>query len=284
MRVSVFAPRRRKHLFAQFLLTFSLLLFVLPVGWLLLMSVRPLHVMFGGAASIVSTEFTLEHYQTLFSRFNTLRFIGNSLVGAIMPALIGVSVGLLAAYAIVRFRFRGSALLQSMPLFAQVLPAVLLVVPMYSLMLFLGLLNTFPAIILAHTALVLPVTIWMLTGYVRSIPVELEEAAMVDGCDRLGAILRVVLPVGAGGVIATVTVAFIMAWGEFIFALVLLSGDDMRFMSIAVFLFVPASHAVTNFGLLFAASSAFMLPGVILFPLVQRLIARDLAAGSVQGF
>jgi ABC-type glycerol-3-phosphate transport system permease component len=237
-----------------------------------------------GLQSILSTQFTLENYQVLFTQYETLRFIVNSLICAAVPAFIAVFVGLIAGYSIVRFRHRATPVFHSMPLFAQAVPAILLVIPMYSMLLFLGLLNTYLAIILAHTALVLPLAVWMMTGYLQSVPVQLEEAAMVDGCTRVGAVLRVVIPVSLGGVAATAMVAFVNAWGEFLFAFVLLSGDAKRLMSVAVFLFTPSGQTPTTWGLLFAAAVAFMVPSLLLFPILQRLISKDAIAGSVQGF
>jgi ABC-type glycerol-3-phosphate transport system permease component len=107
---------------------------------------------------------------------------------------------------------------------------------------------------------------------------------MVDGCTRVGAVLRVVIPVSLGGVAATAMVAFVNAWGEFLFAFVLLSGDAKRLMSVAVFLFTPSGQTPTTWGLLFAAAVAFMVPSLLLFPILQRLISKDAIAGSVQGF
>jgi ABC-type maltose transport system permease subunit len=114
--------------------------------------------------------------------------------------------------------------------------------------------GTYAAIILAHTALVLPLAVWRMTGYLQAIPSEIEEAAMVDGCSRLGAVVRVLLPISLAGVAATAMVAFVSAWGEFLFAFVLLSGDTKRLMSVAVFLFLPSGQTPTTWGLLFAAA------------------------------
>ncbi len=276
--------KRRRALVVRAVLVASTLAFVSPVLWAILLSLRPTPVLVSGLRSIVSTELTLENYQILFTQYDTLRFVVNSLIGAVIPALVAVFVGLIAGYSIVRFRHRATPVFQSLPLFAQVVPAILIVIPMYSMLLFVGLLNTYLAIILAHTALVLPLAVWMMTGFLQSVPVQLEEAAMVDGCTRVGAVLRVVVPVSLGGVAATAMVAFVNAWGEFLFAFVLLSGDAKRLMSVAVFLFLPSGQTPTTWGLLFAAAVAFMVPSLLLFPILQRLISKDVTAGSVQGF
>jgi multiple sugar transport system permease protein len=275
--------KRRKALVVRVLLVASTLVFISPVLWVILMSFRPTPVLVSGVGSILSTDVTLDNYRVLFTQYSTLRFIFNSLIGAAIPAAVAVLVGLFAGYAIVRFQTRATAVFQSMPLFAQVVPAILIVIPVYSAMLFTGLLNTYTGIIVAHTALVLPLAVWMMTGYLQAIPVQIEEAAMVDGCTRVGAVFRVVLPLCLGGVAATAMVAFVSAWGEFLFAFVLLSGEAKRLMSVAVFLFLPSGQTPTTWGLLFAAAVAFMIPSLLLFPILQRLMSKGATTGSLQG-
>ncbi len=281
--VASMTARRRKTLMVHILLVGSTLIFIAPVLWAVLLSFRPTPVLVSGIGSITSNEMTVENYTTLFTEYNTLRFILNSLIAAGIPAVIAVAVGLVGGYSIVRFRHRGATAFRSMPLFAQVVPAILIVIPLYSIMLFTGLLNTYVAIILAHTALVLPLAVWMMTGYLQAIPFEIEEAAMVDGCSRLGAVVRVLLPISLAGVAATAMVAFVSAWGEFLFGFVLLSGDAKRLMSVAVFLFLPSGQTPTTWGLLFAAAVTFMVSSLLLFPVLQRLIAKGTTAGSLQG-
>ncbi len=283
-RRSLLGRRQRKLLLVYALLVPSCLIFVAPALWLMLLSLRPTPVLVSGLGSVLSSHFTVENYVTLFTNYKTGRFLVNSFIAAAVPAAVAVLVSLVGGYALVRFRFKGKAALQGMPLFAQVVPAILIVLPLYAALLFVGLLNTYTGIILAHTALVLPFALWMMAGYLRSVPVEIEEAAMVDGCTRLGAILRILLPVSLPGVAATCMVAFVNAWGEFVFAFVLMSGDALRLMSVAVMLFVPTGQTPTTWGLLFAAAVTFMLPSLILFPLLQRLIAKGITAGAVQGY
>jgi ABC-type glycerol-3-phosphate transport system permease component len=277
------AAKRWRTSALRALLLISTLIFVSPVLWVVLMSFRPTPALMSGLRSITSTDVTLENYQTLFNEYEILRFIGNSLIGAAIPAVVAVFVALLAGYSLVRFRTRATPVFQSMPLFAQVVPAILIVIPLYSVFLFLGLLNTYTGIVLAHIALVLPLAVWMMTGYLQAIPVEIEEAAMVDGCSRVGAVFRIVLPLALSGVAATALVAFVTAWGEFLFAFVLLSGESRRLMSVALFMFMPTGQTPTTWGLLFAAAVAFMIPSLLLFPALQRLMSKGATAGAVQG-
>jgi len=269
----------RKRLLVYILLIPTVVFLVLPILWLLVLSVRPNSVILKGIESITSTHFVLENYVTLFTQYNVLRYVLNSVIGAGVPAFISVLVGLLAGYALVRFRFRGRQFFYSLPLFAQTVPIIALVVPFYTLMLMLNTLNTYIAVILAHISLVLPLSVWMMTGYLRGVPPEIEEAAMVDGCSRLGAISRVVIPIAMPGIAATTVMSFLESWGEFLLAYVLTTSEDMRLLAVAVYTFIPGGMAPTTWGLLFALAAVFMAPSMLLFLLLQTSFKKGLALG-----
>ncbi len=274
--------RQRKSLLVHALIIPSVMVFILPIVWSLAMSFRPTPVITSGLSSITSPSFTLENYIDLFVNYGTLRYVFNSLVVAIIPTAATLVIGLVAAYALVRFNFRGLGFLYSMPLFAQIVPSIQILIPIYWVLLAIGLHNTYFGVILAHTSMVLPLAIWMLAGYLRGVPREMEEAAMVDGCSRVGAIFRVVLPVAMPGVVATGMVAFINTWGEFLFGFTLLSGEDMRLISVAIYFFMPGQLTPATWGSLFAAGAVFMIPSLLLFFGLQRFTAKGLALGSVR--
>lgn len=274
---------RRKKILVHILGIPTTFFFILPILWLLLLSFRPMSVIQNGLESVTSTQFSLENYITVFTRQNVLRYLLNSMIGAVVPAFVSVLVALLAGYSLIRWRFRGRTFFYSLPLFAQAVPAIQTTIPFYALMLTLGILNTYIAVILGHTSLVLPFAVWMMTGYLQGIPRELEEAAMIDGCSRLGAIFRVVIPIAIPGITATALVAFLMAWGEFIYGFVLTSSDDMRLLSVALWVFMPGAQVPTSWGLLFAMAIVFMIPSLLLFMLLQRFFVKGLSLGAVGG-
>lgn len=274
---------RRKMILVHTLLISSAISLVLPIVWLFILSFRPNPVISTGVGSIISPQFVLDNYITLFRNYSITRAIFNSIIGAVVPACLSVLVALLAGYAMVRFRFRGRRFFYSLPLFAQIVPTILLLIPFYAFMLVLGILNTYFAVILAHTSLVLPFAVWVMTGYLMGVPHEIEEAAMIDGCSRLGAIFRVVIPIAMPGISATGAVAFLTAWAEFLFPFVLTSSQNMRLLSVVVYLFMSGEQGGTSWGVLFAAATVFMIPSLLLFLILQRSFSRGLSLGATAG-
>lgn len=274
---------RKRAIITYIFLVPTAVILALPVLWIVLLSFRSNAVIVRGLASVTSPAFIVDNYVTLFSSFNIPRYIGNSLIASVIPALVSVVVGVFAGYALVRFRFAGRRLLLAMPLFAQLVPLIQLAVPLYVLMLFAQLLDTYTAVIVAHLALVLPFSIWMMTGYLQSVPVDLEEAAMIDGCSRVGAVLRIVIPVAMPGIVATFVYAFLETWGEFLIGYLLTSKESMRLLSVAVYTLIPGAQSPTSWGVLFAAATIFMLPSLILFILLQRTMRQGAANGAIAG-
>ncbi len=274
---------RRKRILVHILLIPSAVFLAAPVLWLLILSFRPSSVIMNGIESVTSTQFVLDNYISLFTRYDVLRFLFNSLIGAVVPAFISVVGALLAGYALVRFRFRGRQFFYSLPLFAQVVPAIQLLIPFYAFMLALNLLDTYVAVILANLSLVLPFSVWLMTGYLAGVPREIEEAAMIDGCSRLSAIFRVVIPIAMPGISAAAVVAFLTAWGEFLFPFVLTSSPKMQFLSVSVYFFLPGEQQPTSWGVLFAIATVFMIPSLILFLFLQRSFREGLSLGATAG-
>jgi multiple sugar transport system permease protein len=275
--------RKRRLAVVYPLLTLTTIVLAAPVAWFVLLSLRSNEVIKGGLESITSTEFTLENYVSLFTQYNVGLYMVNSLIGTVIPAVLSVVLGLFAGYALRRFEFPGRGFFYSLPLFAQVVPLIQLVVPLYVIMVAVNLVNTYAAIIIAHLCLVLPLSIWMMTGYMSSIPKEIEEAAMLDGCSRVGTVFRVVIPVALPGIAATGLYAFLETWGEFLVAYLLTSTEDMRLLAVAVYTLVPGSLSPTSWGVLFAASAVFALPALVIFLVLQRSFQQGLTLGSVAG-
>jgi multiple sugar transport system permease protein len=259
----------------------STVVMVAPILWLLLLSVRPESVIQDGVGSITSLDFTLSNYAVLWGNYNILQYTLNSLVVCLVPSFISVVLALLAAYPLVRYKFRGRAVVYAMPLFAQVVPIILLALPLYLAFLAVHMLDTYVAVILGHLALVLPLAIWMMAGYLRGVPRDMEEQALVDGCSRLSAIVRVVLPVLMPGAAATFAVSFIAAWGQFVVGYFLTSSESMRILPVALYNFIPGNMSASTWGLLFAMTAVYMFPVLVVFAFAQRGFQQDVAAGAV---
>jgi multiple sugar transport system permease protein len=189
-------------------------------------------------------------------------------------------VGVLAAYALARFRFRGRQAFRFLFLLPQVTPAVAILVPMFVMFNSLNLTGTYLGIILAHLTLTLPFAIWMMTGFFEDSPIELEESAMIDGCTRLGALIKVVLPVLGPGIAATAALGFITSWNEFLFSS-MLTGRDTRTLSVAITSFL--TNRALDWGRTAAAGTLILLPVLVFAFFTQRYLVRGLSHGAVKG-
>jgi len=205
------------------------------------------------------------------------RFFANSLW--VSSATTAISV--LAGYALARFRFAGRQTVMMMFLATQMFPAVLLIAPLLSQWNALGLIDTYQVLIYSNFSFTVPFTVWMLVGYFESIPRELEESALMDGCGRFGALCRVVLPLAAPGVAATAIFAFVSSWSELLFAITFTSQTEMRTLS-AGLLFMVGQYEI-QWGQLSAGVIISTLPVAVLFTFLQRHLIRGLTAGALKG-
>jgi len=206
--------------------------------------------------------------------------VGRSLIVAVSTVGIGLAVGLLAALAISRFAFRGRKVVIVGILAVQMVPLVAMVIPVFLLLNDLGQYDKLTGLILTYLTFILPFTVWTLRGFIVNIPKELEEAAMVDGCGRTGAFVRVVFPLLAPGLVATAIYGFIQAWNEYLYALMLLSQEHQ---TATVWLGNFTTQHGTEYAPMMAGSTMMAIPVVILFLLVQRRMAAGLTAGAVKG-
>ncbi|MFD3511451.1 carbohydrate ABC transporter permease, partial [Nocardia sp. NPDC058666] len=206
--------------------------------------------------------------------------VGRSLIVSLVVVVIGIAVGMLAALAISRFAFRGRKVVIVGILAVQMVPLVAMIIPVFLLLNDLGQYDKLTGLIITYLTFVLPFTVWTLRGFIVNIPKELEEAAMVDGCTPTGAFLRVVFPLLAPGMVATSVYAFIQAWNEYLYALMLMSQQNQ---TATVWLGNFTTKHGTEFAPMMAGSTMMAVPIVVLFLIVQRKMAAGLTAGAVKG-
>lgn len=255
----------------------GLLLF--PVLWVALASFKPDSEIF--AATLLPKSFTLEHYRTILAKPEFLVAMRNSLIVGVGSAVVTTAVALPAAYSLARFRFRGREPLGLVILSTQMLPSVAILVPLVVVMRHAALNNTLIGLTITHLTLALPVAVWMLRGYIEDVPRDLEEAAMIDGCSRLGALRLILLPIISPAVIAVGTFAFVLSWGEYLLALALISRSDAKTLPLALqALFDPYSF---SWGEVMAGGMLIAVPAVVLFLFFRRYLVGGLVAGGVKG-
>ena len=223
---------------------------------------------------------TLDAYTQIIVWSDFPRYFLNSTIVSLGTALLSTVLGALAGYGFSRFNFRGRGSYMGLILATQMLPGVLLVGPYFKLLSAVGLYNTYLGLILAFTTITLPFSVWMMKGFVDTVPEELDHAALVDGCTPLGAFVRVVLPVIGPGMVATIVFAFLLAWGDLLWALVLTSSDDMAMVTLGL------SRLVTQFRViwpqLMAGSVIASVPCMVLYLTLQNYLVKGLTAGAVK--
>ncbi|MFE9114773.1 carbohydrate ABC transporter permease [Streptomyces collinus] len=261
----------------------GLLVFVtagFPLYWMLNTAFKPAKDAIDADPSLLPTGITFDNFTRALDIADFWGPVGRSMVVSLAVVVIGMVVGLLAALAISRFAFRGRKIVIVGILAVQMVPLVAMIIPVFLLLNDLGQYDRLTGLIITYLTFILPFTVWTLRGFIVNIPKELEEAAMVDGCSRTGAFLRVVFPLLAPGMVATSVYAFIQAWNEYLYALMLLSQKNQ---TATVWLGNFTTKHGTEYAPMMAGATMMAVPIVALFLLVQRKMAAGLTAGAVKG-
>ncbi len=259
-----------------------ILVIVFPLFWMVLTSVKPQTELFARPPAFLPRTVTFEHYATLLTRTNFVRYFINSTILAVSTTLVVIAIATLGAYSLVRFRYKGRETLALTVLFTYLLPSVVLIIPLYLLMVRLGLSNTLASLVIAYTTFALPYALWLLRAFMQGIPEDLEAAALVDGASRLGAFRDVILPQLLPGIVSTALFTFILSWNEYLFALVLVNSDAARPLTTGVMTMLISSFNI-EWSLLMAASVMMSVPLIVVFAFLQSYLTRGFGAGGVKG-
>jgi multiple sugar transport system permease protein len=258
-----------------------LVLVLFPFYWMIVTSfknedqMRSLVSMFWPAPAV------LENYVQLLTKTDFLAWFGNSAFVAVSSTLVATAIGTLGAYALARLRFLGRAFMSSAVLITYLVPPSILFIPLYAQIRTFGLSDSLAGLIAAYPSFTVPFVTWLLMGYFESIPVELEESAMIDGATRFGAFRRVILPLAAPGVLAAALYAFTQAWNEFLYALVFITNVKLRTLPVGLSSFITGD--VYGWGFLMAGAVLTTLPVIAVYIYLQKFMVEGLTAGSVKG-
>ncbi|MBN8944135.1 MAG: carbohydrate ABC transporter permease [Rhizobiales bacterium] len=252
-----------------------------PLYWMFVTSLTPSAELFAKSPRLSPDLSQIGVYHEAFRTIPVATWLVNSAIVAAGTTVLSILLALLPAYALSRFKFRGKAGLGFALFATQMLPEAMLVVPLYAVFGQLSLLNSLTGLILANTAFTVPVITWILKGAIDGVPLEVEEAARIDGCSRLDIVLAIVVPVVAPTLAAAAVIAFFHGWNEYVFAQTLVSSESLRTASVGLASFVgelsTPVHSVMAVGILYT------LPAVIFYLFVQRYVVAGMTAGSVKG-
>lgn len=254
--------------------------FLLPVYWAVISSFTPENRLFA-APSLIPHHLVLQHYRALFATRDFWTPIRNSLVVAALTTLMSVGLGSMCAYALARLRFRGKAPLLALVLAISMFPQISIVGPLYLLLRELRLLNSYPGLVLPYLSFAMPLTIWMLVGFFRQLPADLEEAALMDGAGRIRTLWTIVLPLSWPGLVTSGILTFLYCWNEFLFALSFTLGPERYTVPVAIALF--RGQYQVPWGEVLAAAVIATIPVAAIVLAAQRGIVAGLTAGAVKG-
>ncbi len=258
------------------------LIVTFPLLWMILTSVKPQFELFRIPPTFWPEQITFEHYARLLFETPFLTYMRNSLILGFATTILVVVVATLGAHSLVRFRYPGRERLAQLVLFTYLLPSVVLLLPLYLMMVWLGVANTLFSLVIAYTTFALPYALWLLRSFMQGIPDDLEAAALVDGATRMEAFIDVILPQALPGIISTSLFTFILAWNEYLYALVLVNTDTARPLTTGVMSMLVSAFNI-EWSLLMAAAVMMSLPLIVIFAFLQKYLTRGFGAGGVKG-
>jgi ABC-type glycerol-3-phosphate transport system permease component len=270
------------HTAMVWLAALALFLFTaFPLLWMALTAFKVSNEIFATPPTLWPRTFTLANVERLFSETRFLTYLVNSLTVALATAGLTLVVSTPAAYSLTRFRFAGRDKVAALILFTYMFAPIMIIIPFYVMMRFLGLNNTHVGLVLAYTAFCLPFNLWLLRTFFQSIPIDIEQAALIDGANRFQAVVYVVVPLALPGVVATGIFTFILAWNDYIFARVLIGADELKTLPVGIADLYNAS--VVDWGMIMAAGLLVIAPVAAVFVFIQKYMVAGWGAGGVKG-
>ncbi|MFD1387335.1 carbohydrate ABC transporter permease [Oceanobacillus oncorhynchi subsp. oncorhynchi] len=253
-----------------------------PILWAFLTAIKPGDEVRSANPAFFTSNPTFENFRSVIFETQFPKYFLNSVIVSAGSVFLSIIIGVLGAYTLSRLsKAPGTKIFGVSMLLAQMIPVVLLMIPLYRTMMNLGLLDSYLGLIISYTVFAVPIITWMLKGFFDTIPVEIEEAAMIDGCSRIYIIIRIMLPLSVPAIISAGIYALVHAWSEFVLTFTFVSEDSMRTLSTGVFNFMGLW--IVDWGRLMAAAILIIIPIAIVFIFIQKYLVSGLTAGSTKG-
>ena len=251
-----------------------------PIYWMIKSSFTPDAEMYQLSPKLIPSYFTLDHYKALFTETIFMKNFFNSIYVSVFSTLIALFFSITSSYAMTRLRYKGRLFIKNSIFFSYLLPASVLFIPMYIMISRVGLGNNKNALLIVYQTFIIPYCCYMLMSYFTAIPKAMEEAAFVDGCTHIQALVKIILPIALPSIAVVATFAFTLSWNEYLYALVLTTSPSQQTVTIGISNFKYSDTFI--WGLIMSSSVVASLPAVILYMLAQRFLKTGLAAGSVK--
>ena len=276
--------RRTGRLVRRLIHTGGLIFFgvwtVVPLYWIVATSIKP-NLLIYREPSFFPSQITADHYLFVLTRTPFLVYVRNSMLVTLVTTSLALIIGTLAAYAITRLSFRGRAWVARSVVVTYLVPGSLLFIPMFQVIYSLGLIDNIVGLMVTYLTFTVPFATWMMIGYFRNVPSELEDAALVDGCSRVQALVRIMVPIALPALAVVALFAFTLSWNEFLYALVFIGSDSQKTLTLGLIGLVRGD--TFPWGPMMAASLLGALPPTLVYIVSQRWVVAGLAAGSVKG-
>jgi multiple sugar transport system permease protein len=251
-----------------------------PIYWMLISSLRRQSDLFS-APTLWSRNLTLDSFRNLLNLTDYRTQFRNSMIVAAAVVVITLTIAIVVAYVLTRFRVRGKSFIVAGILYAYMFPPMLLAIPLYGFFVALGFADSLLGLVISHCTLTLPLAIWLLWGFFKGMPFELEEAARVDGCTRLGSFFRVVLPLSLPGIITAGVFIFLLSWTDYVYALVMITSDEHKTLPLGIASMIGAFDL--RWGEAMAGATLIVLPLFAMFAFLSRYFVQGMSAGAVKG-
>jgi len=253
-----------------------------PLFWMVVCSLKPDSEIYLIPPQLLPKNPTFLHYQDLYKLTRFFIYFKNSLIVTVLTTLITIIIATLGGYSLTRFNYLGRNLIGQFTLFAYLFPPIFLFIPLYTIMVQLGLVDRLSSLVVSYLTLTLPFALWLLRAYFQTIPIELEEAAEIDGASRLQTFYKIALPLSFPGIISTTIFTFILCWNEYLYALCFIRSDINKTLPPGVGQLLQ-QHGITSWGLLMAAGVGMSVPLLIFFSFLQKYLVSGFGAGAVKG-
>jgi ABC-type glycerol-3-phosphate transport system permease component len=278
---TISGTRRALKWTGNLMLAVMLVWTLVPFYWMVATSLKKDKEIYGYEATLIPRQPTLDAYRRLLTKTPFAKYVRNSTIIAVTTTLASLVFGCLGAYALARLRFPGRALIARGLVFTYLVPPALLFIPLFAVMSFLRLTDTHEGLILAYLGFTVPFCTWPLMGYFRSVPLELEEAALVDGCSRMGTLVRIILPMSLPALAVVAFFSFTQAWNEFLYANVFVNSVEVRTITTGLTLFIVED--VFFWGPMMASTVLSVVPPLAVYFIFQRWLITGLTLGAVKG-